>query len=92
MFLTSTSRSNVQGQNTSRIKRQQDINKKYLMADPTQALETTNMNVFKERSAVSSFAPLNQVSYLASTKSMIQNNNEAVDRKRQRRKKNKDRN
>ena len=64
--------SRIRGPNSSRYVRQNDINKRYLMADPSQALETTNMNVFKERSMMSQFTtPMHQISYLASTKSTV---------------------
>ena len=64
--------SRIRGPNSSRYVRQNDINKRYLMADPSQALETTNMNVFKERSMMSQFTtPMNHISYLASTKSTV---------------------
>lgn len=56
------------GPDTSRVARQDAIARRYLLADPSQALETTNMNVFKEKSMVSSVAPLAHMSYLASTK------------------------
>ena len=69
MFINSRAR----GPNSSRYVRQNDINKRYLLADPTNALETTNMNVFKERSMLSSqfTNPMNQISYLASTKNTV---------------------
>ena len=48
--LTNTSTNSV-------LARQRVINQRYMLADPGKALETTNMNVFVDRSYLSTNAP-----------------------------------
>jgi len=53
--------------------RQQNINKKYLMSNPTKSLETTGMYVFNDKSSLMN--PVGpHMSYLGATKSKTSQN------------------